>query len=85
MNLFSVVIFGTILIVPMVLAENKYTNKYDNVDIDKILNNDRVLTNYIRCLMEEGPCTPEGRELKSMYLNFTLYNYFLCHFPSVFH
>jgi hypothetical protein len=45
-------------------AENKYTNKYDNVDVDKILNNDRVLTNYIKCLMDEGPCTSEGRELK---------------------
>ncbi|KAJ8960207.1 hypothetical protein NQ318_003931 [Aromia moschata] len=46
------------------LADDKYTNKYDNVDVDKILANDRVLTNYIKCLMEEGPCTSEGRELK---------------------
>ncbi|XP_046400598.1 ejaculatory bulb-specific protein 3 [Ischnura elegans] len=45
-------------------AENKYTNKYDNVDVDKILNNARILNNYIKCLMEEGPCTAEGRELK---------------------
>ncbi|XP_067002337.1 ejaculatory bulb-specific protein 3 [Anabrus simplex] len=45
-------------------AEEKYTNKFDNVDIDRILANGRILTNYIRCLMEEGPCTQEGRELK---------------------
>nr|AXF54072.1 chemosensory protein 4 [Dendroctonus armandi] len=48
----------------LVLIPAQYTSKYDNVDVDKILKNDRVLTNYIKCLMEEGPCTPEGRELK---------------------
>jgi len=47
------------------LAQNSaYPTKYDNVDVDRILKNDRVLTNYIKCLMEEGPCTPEGRELR---------------------
>lgn len=45
--------------------DRKYSSKYDNVDVDRILNNDRILSNYIRCMMEEGPCTAEGRELKS--------------------
>lgn len=51
------------------LAEEKYTNKYDNFNIDQVLNNDRILTNYVKCLMEEGSCTNEGRELKSKYHN----------------
>ncbi|XP_065168946.1 uncharacterized protein [Atheta coriaria] len=42
----------------------EYTNKYDNVNVDQILSNNRVLSNYIKCMMDEGPCTPEGRELK---------------------
>ena len=42
-----------------------YTNKYDSVDVDSILSNKRVLDNYIKCLMDKGACTPEGRELKS--------------------
>ncbi|GLH08213.1 Putative odorant-binding protein A10 [Gryllus bimaculatus] len=46
-------------------AEPKYTNKFDNIDIDRILGNERVLTSYIRCMMEEGPCTNEGRELRN--------------------
>ncbi|XP_018562998.1 ejaculatory bulb-specific protein 3-like [Anoplophora glabripennis] len=62
MQPFSAVIFCAL--VGLVLADNKYTSKYDNVDVEKILTNDRVLTNYIKCLMDEGPCTPEGRELK---------------------
>lgn len=60
-------VFFCFLIVTGVLAEAQYNNKYDNVDVDKILSNARVLTNYIKCIMEEGPCTPEGRELKSKF------------------
>ena len=47
-------------------GEKQYTNKFDNVDVDNVLSNNRILNNYIKCLMEKGPCTPEGRELKSM-------------------
>jgi hypothetical protein len=43
----------------------EYTTKYDNVDVERILSNGRILTNYIKCMLDEGPCTPEGRELKS--------------------
>ncbi|KAL9913355.1 ejaculatory bulb-specific protein 3 [Glossina fuscipes] len=50
----------------IVTAQKSYTNKFDTVDVDSVLSNDRILTNYIRCLMEKGPCTPEGRELKKL-------------------
>ncbi|XP_011866527.1 PREDICTED: ejaculatory bulb-specific protein 3 [Vollenhovia emeryi] len=53
-----------ISLVALVVADEKYTRKYDDVNVDKILQNNRVLTSYIRCLMDEGPCTAEGRELK---------------------
>ncbi|CAH1364350.1 unnamed protein product [Tenebrio molitor] len=66
MKLISAVIFCAFAVAALA-AENKYTNKYDNVDVDKILNNDRVLTNYIKCLMDEGPCTSEGREFQKPY------------------
>lgn len=47
--------------------QRQYTSRFDNVDVDKILKNDRILNNYIKCLLEKGPCTQEGRELKSEY------------------
>lgn len=50
----------------LVTAE-KYSRKYDDVDVDKILQSNRILNNYIRCLLDEGPCTAEGRELRSTY------------------
>ncbi|XP_011496192.1 PREDICTED: ejaculatory bulb-specific protein 3 [Ceratosolen solmsi marchali] len=42
----------------------EYTKKYDGVDVDRILQNGRVLGNYIKCMLDEGSCTAEGRELK---------------------
>lgn len=48
--------------------DDKYTTKYDGIDLDQILNNDRLLEGYCKCLLEKGPCSPDGAELKSKYL-----------------
>ncbi|XP_072390726.1 ejaculatory bulb-specific protein 3-like [Diabrotica undecimpunctata] len=42
----------------------KYTTKYDNVNLEEIVHNDRLLKNYVDCLMEKGNCSPDGLELK---------------------
>lgn len=44
---------------------NSYETKYDGIDLDEILKSERLLNNYVKCLMTEGPCTPDGYELKS--------------------
>ncbi|CAH2266973.1 ejaculatory bulb-specific protein 3-like [Pararge aegeria] len=41
-----------------------YTNKYDGVDLDQILSSDRLLNGYVNCLLDKGPCTADGKELK---------------------
>ncbi|KAJ8925796.1 hypothetical protein NQ315_009646 [Exocentrus adspersus] len=43
----------------------KYSSKYDNIDVDSILSNKRVLNNYIKCILDQGPCTPDGREFRA--------------------
>ncbi|CAH2089570.1 unnamed protein product [Euphydryas editha] len=42
-----------------------YTTKYDGIDLDEILRNDRLLAGYVNCLLDKGLCTPDGKELKS--------------------
>ena len=42
-----------------------YTDKYDNIDIDAVIANERLLKNYIGCLLESNPCTPDVKELKN--------------------
>lgn len=46
-------------------ASSTYTTKYDNIDVDAILASNRLLKNYVNCLLDKGPCTNEGKELKS--------------------
>uniref|UniRef100_A0A8D8U1L7 Ejaculatory bulb-specific protein 3 n=1 Tax=Cacopsylla melanoneura TaxID=428564 RepID=A0A8D8U1L7_9HEMI len=47
-------------------ATKKYTTKYDNVDIDQILSNDRLFNSYYNCLLDKGSCTPDAAELKTL-------------------
>jgi hypothetical protein len=47
---------------------NKYSTRYDNIDVNAILKSDRLLRHYFNCLMDRGPCTREGLELKSELL-----------------
>ncbi|XP_070167145.1 ejaculatory bulb-specific protein 3-like [Polyergus mexicanus] len=53
-----------LIAVACALAEDKYTTKFDNVDIDSILRSERLLKNYVNCLLEKGSCTPDAKELK---------------------
>lgn len=46
----------------------QYTDRFDNVDIPEILDNQRLRVPYIKCLLGEGKCSPEGRELKCEYI-----------------
>lgn len=46
------------------MAEEKYTDKYDNIDLDEILSNKRLLMAYVNCVLDKGKCSPEGKELK---------------------
>lgn len=48
-------------------AGDTYITKYDNIDLDQILQSDRLLKNYVNCLMERGKCTPDGSELKRKF------------------
>ena len=46
------------------LPDDKYTDKYDNIDIKEILENKRLLQAYVDCVLDKGKCTNEGKELK---------------------
>lgn len=56
----SVLLFAAVLIVGI----NGQGARLENFDIETVLKNDRILTNYIKCILDRGPCTREGRDLK---------------------
>jgi len=43
----------------------KYLATLDKVDADQILGSQRLLMNTIKCYLDEGPCTPQFRDIKS--------------------
>ncbi|CRL05240.1 CLUMA_CG018205, isoform A [Clunio marinus] len=58
-----------LFVVPLIasfvaVTNGQFSKKLDNLNVDMILKNDRILSNYLKCLLDKGPCTSEGRELK---------------------
>ncbi|KAF4527321.1 hypothetical protein B566_EDAN001097 [Ephemera danica] len=64
MQLSSIVVVVVGFVLGLVYAQDKYTTKWDNVDLDQILGNQRLRDNYVKCLLDQGSCTPDGSELK---------------------
>ncbi|XP_028163097.1 allergen Tha p 1-like [Ostrinia furnacalis] len=45
--------------------EKKYTDRFDDINIEEIIANRRLLVPYLKCVLDKGRCTPEGKELKA--------------------
>ncbi|CAH0550947.1 unnamed protein product [Brassicogethes aeneus] len=44
-----------------------YDTKYDNINLDDILKNEKLLDVYFKCLLEKGPCnTKEAKYLRDV-------------------
>lgn len=45
----------------------KYTDKFDTINLNEILGNRRLLLPFIKCLLDQGKCSTEAKELKCKY------------------
>lgn len=45
-----------------------YMKRFDKINIDQVLSNERVLNSHLKCILNEGPCVQQSRDLKSEYL-----------------
>ncbi|XKL59039.1 hypothetical protein PGB90_000055 [Kerria lacca] len=57
-------LFHVCLAATLPAPPSTYMTRYDYLDIDKILTNERILRRLMDCIMNRGPCTREGKELK---------------------
>ncbi|KAJ0174101.1 hypothetical protein K1T71_010247 [Dendrolimus kikuchii] len=62
MKTFCIIILS---IVSLVIADF-YSPRYDDFDIQPLLENDRILLGYVKCFLDEGPCTPEAKDFKKV-------------------
>nr|AGI37363.1 chemosensory protein 2 [Cnaphalocrocis medinalis] len=44
--------------------EDTYNTAYDNFNAKELVENARLLKNYGKCFLDQGPCTPEGADFK---------------------
>jgi len=63
-------LFAATAVVYVYARPEEYTHRFDNIDVDQILRNDRLLKRYIDCLLDKPNvrCPPEAIELKK-YIN----------------
>ncbi|XP_058790078.1 ejaculatory bulb-specific protein 3-like [Phymastichus coffea] len=45
-------------------AKRLYTTKYDNLDVEAVINNQRLLKSYVGCLLERNACTADAAEMR---------------------
>ncbi|XP_044737561.1 ejaculatory bulb-specific protein 3-like [Chrysoperla carnea] len=62
--MFKLLSISFVIVAVVFAADEKYTTKYDNINLKDILESDRLLNNYVKCLKGTGKCTPDGSELK---------------------
>ncbi|KAL6267051.1 hypothetical protein P5V15_000127 [Pogonomyrmex californicus] len=60
---FVFVVFGLVFS-GFVSGIEYYSDAFDKIDVDAIINSSRLLNQYIDCLFDKGPCTVDGRSLK---------------------
>lgn len=60
-----VVVFLLGVLCDTISAQNSVLN--DEKKINAALNNNIILNNYLKCLLETGECTRDGRQLKSKW------------------
>ncbi|KAI5643025.1 insect pheromone-binding family, a10/OS-D domain-containing protein [Phthorimaea operculella] len=52
-------------VISLAASQEKYEDRYDDIDVDEIIANRRLLLPYLKCMLDQGRCTPEGKFLKS--------------------
>ncbi|KAJ8960202.1 hypothetical protein NQ318_003926 [Aromia moschata] len=60
----GVVLLLTVIFAVGVLSDQEYTNRYDTINLESIVQNDRLFKNYVNCLLDRGKCTKDAAELK---------------------
>ncbi|CAK1584471.1 unnamed protein product [Parnassius mnemosyne] len=56
-------IFATVLVIT---RADFYNPRYDDFDVQPLLENDRILLSYTNCFLDQGPCTPDAKDFKKV-------------------
>ncbi|XP_041984363.1 allergen Tha p 1-like [Aricia agestis] len=60
----TIIVFSLVLVALAYANAAKYTDKWDYINVDEILESQRLLKGYVDCLLDRGKCTSDGKALK---------------------
>ncbi|KAF4529196.1 hypothetical protein B566_EDAN011442 [Ephemera danica] len=66
MQCFVAVLVLVSVALSLAVPQESYTTKWDNINVEEILTSDRLLKNYMNCVVDKGKCTPDASELQHM-------------------
>lgn len=70
-KIFSFLCLSCLTVTFLYAADNEiksisdFLKKFSNVNVEEIMSNDRLFQAYHKCFMDQGPCTPDARDMKS--------------------
>lgn len=64
----------------VVLISGQFSKKLANLNVDNILKNDRILTNYVKCMLDKGKSDTASSSLR--LLNMLSLHPFKVHAPT---
>ncbi|CAB3231657.1 unnamed protein product [Arctia plantaginis] len=59
-------VYCVVLFLVAIVAADFYNSKFDNFDIQPLLENDRILLSYTKCFLDQGPCAPDAKDFKKV-------------------
>nr|ALG36154.1 chemosensory protein 1 [Sclerodermus sp. MQW-2015] len=65
---FTILTIFSIILIAFAEKIELYSNKYDHIDADTILSNERLRNQYLNCYLGSGSCiTPDARFLRDTF------------------
>ncbi|XP_059060878.1 ejaculatory bulb-specific protein 3-like [Achroia grisella] len=53
-----------VLVAAVCYAQDTYNPQFDSFNAEEVADNTRLLKNYGKCFLDQGPCTAEGSDFK---------------------
>ncbi|KAF5299915.1 hypothetical protein FQR65_LT09310 [Abscondita terminalis] len=69
MNTLFVASFFVVLLTVVCSRPDTYLDDFDNINIDAVLSNKRLVNNYLHCIKTGQKCTPDGVKARELIPN----------------
>ncbi|XP_023942532.1 allergen Tha p 1 [Bicyclus anynana] len=62
----TIIVLATLVAAALAIPSDTYNPQYDSFNAQEVADNIRLLKNYGKCFLDQGPCTAEGNDFKKV-------------------